>query len=85
MKKHVGIDVSKKCFDLHIVEEGRDMHFDYTPEQVKKMARKTIRTLGKGGGHIIGPSQEIMNDVPIENVKALVETIVEERQTVLDL
>lgn len=56
-----------------------------TPEQVKKMARKTIRTLGKGGGHIIGPSQEIMNDVPIENVKALVETIVEERQTVLDL
>jgi len=24
-----------------------------------------------------------MNDVPIENVKALVETIVEERQTVL--
>jgi uroporphyrinogen decarboxylase len=56
-----------------------------TPEQVKKMARKTIRTLGKGGGHIIGPSQEIMNDVPIENVKALVETIVAERQTVLDL
>jgi len=56
-----------------------------TPEQVKNMARETIRTLGKGGGHIIGPSQEVMNDVPIVNVKALVETIVEERQTVLDL
>jgi hypothetical protein len=26
-----------------------------------------------------------MNDVPIENVKALVETIIEERQAVLDL
>jgi len=56
-----------------------------TPDQVKAMARATIRTLGAGGGHIIGPSQEVMNDVPIENVKALVETIVEERQTVLGL
>lgn len=54
-----------------------------TPEQVKKMARETIRTLGKGGGHIIAPSQEVMNDVPIANVKALVETIVEERKNVL--
>ncbi|MBE3132435.1 MAG: hypothetical protein IMZ55_03105 [Acidobacteria bacterium] len=56
-----------------------------TPEQVKRMARDTIRTLGKGGGHIIAPSQEVMNDVPIANVKALVETIVAERQSVLDL
>ena len=56
-----------------------------TPEQVKQMARETIRTLGAGGGHIIAPSQEVMNDVPIANVKALVETIVEERQTVLGL
>ena len=53
------------------------------PEQVKQMARETIRTLGAGGGHIIAPSQEIMNDVPIENVKALVETIIEQRQMVL--
>ena len=36
MAKHVGIDVSKRFFDLHILEEARDMHFDYTPEQVKK-------------------------------------------------
>jgi uroporphyrinogen decarboxylase len=54
-----------------------------SPEQVKALARDTIRTLGAGGGHIIAPSQEVMNDVPIANVKALVETIVEERQTVL--
>jgi len=27
MKKHVGIDISKKFFDLHILEEGKDMHF----------------------------------------------------------
>ena len=86
------------CMDLELLkrEFGADLVFwggietqDLlpfgTPEQVKEMARKTIRTLGKGGGHIIAPSQEVMNDVPIANVKALVETIVEERQTVLGL
>ena len=86
------------CMDLEYIkrEFGKDLVFwggietqnllpFGTPQQVKEMARETIRTLGKGGGHIIGPSQEIMNDVPIENIKALVETIVEERQTVLDL
>ena len=86
------------CMDLAYLkrEYGRDLVFwggietqDLlpfgTPEQVKQMARETIRTLGRGGGHIIAPSQEVMNDVPIENVKALVETIIEERQAVLNL
>ena len=86
------------CMDLKYLkrEFGKDLVFQGgiatqdllpfgTPEQVKEMARETIRTLGKGGGHIIGPSQEVMNDVPIENVKALVETIVQERETVLGL
>ena len=84
------------CMDLAMLkrEYGKDLVFwggidtqtflpFGTPDQVKEMARRTIRTLGKGGGHIIAPSQEVMNDVPIANVKALVETIVEERQTVL--
>ena len=86
------------CMDLALLkrEYGKDLVFwggidtqtflpFGTPEQVKQMARKTIRTLGKGGGHIIAPSQEVMNDVPVENVKALVETIIEERETVLSL
>ena len=54
------------------------------PQEVKEMARYTIRTLGKGGGHIIAPAQEIMSDVPIENVKALVETIIEERKHAIE-
>lgn len=85
------------CMDLkHLKKEfGKDLVFwggietqnilpFGKPEQVKKMARETIRTLGKGGGYIIAPSQEVMNDVPLANVIALVETIVEERQTVLN-
>jgi uroporphyrinogen decarboxylase len=54
-----------------------------TPEEVRKMASESIRALGKGGGHIIAPAQEIMKDVPTDNVQALVETIISERQTVL--
>ena len=56
-----------------------------TPTQVKKLASETIRTLGKGGGYIIATAQEVMKDVPLENVRALVETIVSEREIVLDL
>jgi uroporphyrinogen decarboxylase len=86
------------CMDLEYLkrEFGKDLVFwggietqnilpFGRPEEVKAMARRTIRTLGRGGGHIIAPSQEMMNDVPIANVKALVETIIEERQRVLDV
>lgn len=36
MRKHIGIDVSKRFFDVHILEDNKDMHFDYTAEQVGK-------------------------------------------------
>jgi uroporphyrinogen-III decarboxylase len=49
------------------------------------MVADTIKILGKGGGYIIAAAQEIMNDVPIENVKAVVETIKEEREKVLNI
>ena len=47
------------------------------------MAGAVIETLGKGGGMIIAPDQEIMADVPIENVVALVETIKAKRESVV--
>ena len=97
----IGLDVlepTQPCMDHKYLkrEFGKDLTFwggidtqnllPYgTPEQIKKMAAETIRILGKGGGHIIAPSQEIMKDVPIENVKALVETIIEEREKVINL
>lgn len=91
----IGLDVwepVQPCNDLKMLkrEYGKDLVFwggidtqslpFLKPDQVKEMARDAIRILGKGGGHIIGPSQEIMNDVPLENVIAVVETIVEERE-----
>ena len=47
------------------------------------MAREAIHILGEGGGLIISPAQEIMKDVPIKNVLALIETVKEEREKVL--
>ncbi|MBN1298608.1 MAG: hypothetical protein JW997_02860 [Actinobacteria bacterium] len=85
------------CMDLEFLkrEYGKDLIFFggintqvlpyITPEETKKLTRDTIRILGKGGGHIIAPSQELMNDIPVENIRALVETIREERQRVLEL
>ncbi len=92
----VGLDVLEPvqpCMNLDLLkkEYGKDLVFfggidtqellPYgSPEDVKEMAVETIRTLGKGGGYIIAPSQEIMNDVPLENIVALVETILDERE-----
>jgi uroporphyrinogen decarboxylase len=53
------------------------------PAQVKEMATEAITTLGKGGGYIIAPSQELMADVPLENIIAIVETIRDLRDKVI--
>lgn len=51
-----------------------------TPQEVKEAVRRCIETLGKHGKYIIAPSQEIMNEVPTENILALVEAIREYRR-----
>lgn len=89
------LEPCQPCMDLKFLkkEYGKDLIFyggintqtlPYISEsETRKMVKETIWTLGKGGGYIIAPAQEIMNDVPIENIKALVETIREERVKVL--
>jgi len=91
------LEPTQPCMDLKYLkkEYGKDLiffggidtqHLPFlTAKETRDLARKTIRILGKGGGYIIAPSQEIMNDVPIENVIAIVETIIEERENVLNL
>ena len=90
-----GVDVLEPvqpCMNLKFLKEnyGNDLIFmggidtqhvlpHGTPEEVRKHAREVIRTLGKNGGYIIAPAQEIMNDVPLENIIALVQTMKEER------
>ncbi|MEG2958025.1 MAG: uroporphyrinogen decarboxylase family protein, partial [Christensenellaceae bacterium] len=90
-----GWEPVQPCNDLRYVkkEYGKDLVFMggidtqslpfLKPDEVKKMAREAIEILGKGGGYIIAPSQEIMGDVPLDNVVAILETVVEMRDKVM--
>jgi uroporphyrinogen decarboxylase len=53
------------------------------PDEVRAMTKETMEILGKGGGYIIAPSQELMSDVPLENIVALVQTVREYRDKVM--
>ncbi len=50
-----------------------------TPEEVKAAVKHCVETLGSNRRYVIAPSQEIMNDVPTANIRALVEAIHEYR------
>lgn len=47
-----------------------------TPDEVERETRKKIARLGKGGGYILGPSQEITRDVPYENIERFIKVII---------
>lgn len=53
-----------------------------TPADVKKCTLEVMENLGRGGGLIVAPSQEIMNDVPLGNIVAMLETIIENRERI---
>ncbi len=44
-----------------------------TPKAVRAETQHVITYMGKGGGYITAPAQEIQNDVPLENIYALIE------------
>ncbi len=48
-----------------------------TPEYVRDEVNKLYEYLGKGGGFIFSPDEIIQNDVPLENVRALVDVAIE--------
>ena len=45
-----------------------------TPDDVRENVHNTVSILGKNGGLILSPIN-IMNNVPVENLKALIESI----------
>lgn len=90
-----GWEPVQPCNDLAYLkrEYGKDLVFwggidtqnlpFISPQQAREVTRQTMEILGKGGGYIIAPSQELMNDVPLENVIAVLETITEYRDKVM--
>jgi len=47
------------------------------PSVIKEKARKVLESYGKGSGHIFNLGHGILPDVPVENVKALVDFVKE--------
>ena len=48
-----------------------------TPEEVRQEVRRAILELGVGGGYMVSSVHTIMNDVPPENVLAMVDAVEE--------
>ncbi len=46
-----------------------------TPQQVAEETRAVIELLSAGGGYISSPAQDIQDDVPYENIVALLDTV----------
>ncbi|NJD01804.1 MAG: hypothetical protein FIA99_04230 [Ruminiclostridium sp.] len=46
-----------------------------TPYEVMEETKAVVAAMSKGGGYIASPAQEIQDDVPVENVLALIEQL----------
>ncbi|NOY07271.1 MAG: uroporphyrinogen-III decarboxylase-like protein, partial [Spirochaetes bacterium] len=49
-----------------------------SPEEVKEEVRDNLKILGSGGGYICAPCHNIQPGTPVENIKALYETVAKE-------
>jgi uroporphyrinogen decarboxylase len=55
--------------------DTQDLLPNGTPEEVRREVRDVMRTMGPGGGFMVSSVHTIMNDVPVENVLAMVEAV----------
>ena len=58
------------------IDEQHTLPFG-TPADVEDEVRLRLRTIGKGGGLIIGPTHHVQLDTPMENFRAMVNAILE--------
>jgi uroporphyrinogen decarboxylase len=72
LKKEYG---HKLCF-WGSIDEQYTLPFG-TPAEVKKEVITRLRTLGKDGGLIIGPTHHVQLDTPLENFWTMVNTVTE--------
>jgi len=80
--------VQPEIYDLHGLKEKFGHHLSFygaistqqflpfaTPDEVTAKLHETIHILGKNGGYICAPTHQIPDDVPPENIMAMVETL----------
>jgi uroporphyrinogen-III decarboxylase len=71
LKKKYG---KKLCF-WGSIDEQWTLPFR-SPGEVSKEVHKRVRTIGKSGGLILGPTHNVQLDTPIENFWAMYDAIV---------
>jgi uroporphyrinogen decarboxylase len=71
LKKEYG---RRLCF-WGSIDEQHTLPFG-TPADVRREVIERLRTVGREGGLIIGPTHHVQLDSPVENVQALVDTVV---------
>ncbi len=69
----------KKEFGMHLAFKG-GLDTQYllpmgAPGEVREAVKRLIRTLGQGGGYIFMPSHLLYDDVPTENIWAMLEAL----------
>jgi len=69
----------KKEYGQHLcfwgsIDEQHTLPFG-TPAEVKEEVMTRLKTLGKGGGLILGPTHHVQLDTPLDNFWAMVDTI----------
>lgn len=72
LKKHYGKNI--------VFCGGIDTHYILpygTPEKVHQEVRRVMQILGPGGGYMVASVHTVMNDVPPENVLAMVDAVQE--------
>ncbi|MCL2832266.1 MAG: hypothetical protein FWD78_03765 [Treponema sp.] len=80
--------VQSECMDLNLLKETYGSKLTYwggistqktlpygTPHDVIRETEQVIKLMSRNGGYITCPSQVIQEDVPYENLKALIETV----------
>jgi uroporphyrinogen-III decarboxylase len=58
------------------IDEQRTLPFG-TPADVRNEVLERLRTIGRGGGLLIGPTHHVQLDTPMENFRSMVETILQ--------
>ena len=74
------VDIKRKYGDKlsfwGTIDEQSTLPFG-TPGDVRNEVRTRLKTIGKGGGLIIGPTHHVQLDTPMENFLALHRTILD--------
>lgn len=79
--KMSNLEELKKKYDKRIIFCGaidtQNILPHGTPEDVKQEVRRVINILGDGGGYMLATVHTVMNEVPAENVLAMVDAVEE--------